>query len=259
MRSVTLSRLRKQRSTNSENHPTPSTPKPGPSLAERMAANLLSITNGTQAPKIFASPTPQKVNTQPYSSGSAFKSVAPQQRSLATPMPMPNPDANAKVLSSSTNTQVSFPRHGLSHTKRPNAIEVKNTSISTPATSSSNIIASSSNPRPTSPEDTQGRSGSSVAVPSLRGNQIHSVHKFLDAAIPSMAHLLHRFIEFGCLGEDFLFAVSTWPAERIRTFLKSLPLSPEGSGLTKMEVDILTYHFESYFVTGDSKTSGASR
>ena len=81
----------------------------------------------------------------------------------------------------------------------------------------------------------------------MGGGQIHSVHKFLEAAIPSMTHLLDQFIDFGCLSEDFLYAVSMWPLEKIRAFLKSLPPGPGGSGLTEMEVDILTYHLESYF------------
>jgi hypothetical protein len=87
----------------------------------------------------------------------------------------------------------------------------------------------------------------------LRGGQIRSVHHFLEAAIPPMTHLLPQFIEFGCVSEEFLFTVSQWSPEAIRTFLQSLPPGPAGSALTKMEVVILTYHFESYFLASDSK------
>ncbi|KAF8813387.1 hypothetical protein BYT27DRAFT_7180875 [Phlegmacium glaucopus] len=169
----------------------------------------------------------------------------------------PNTRANASLSEpTAPNDQVpplSLVRRYSSHIDGSKAIHVEKNPFSTPtslvaSSSTSTLVASSSTS--TSCEDMQG---CSVAIPPSRGGQIRSVHKFLEAAIPSMTHLLHRFIEFGCLGEDFLFAVSTWSPERIRTFLKSLPPGPGGSTLTRMEVDILAYHFESYFLASNSK------
>ena len=238
-------------------------PNVRPSLAERMAANLASITNGTRAPRIFASPAPALRKVPPSSSSSvkiesplpeipASASRSPRARrehSSALPAQTSNPNVNVRTPSSSisgpgsSNAQFSLPflaRHDSSHIAESEAIKVETPSSRTPSISSRNMLAGSSTF--TSCRDEQAR-----------GCQICRVHKFLDAAIPSMTHLLHQFIEFGCLGEDFLFAVSTWSPEVIRIFLRSLPPGPGGHALTKMEVEILTYHFESYFLVSNSK------
>jgi len=232
-----------------------------------MAANLLSIKNGTHAPKIFASPARALPNVEPSSSNgpvvarlplsdiSASGSHARQQRPVLSPQaPIPHVNASPPLSSISEprapNDQIpppSLARHNFSHTDRFRPIKI-GTSFRTPTVSSSNMMASSSSF--TSCGDMQG---CSVPAPPQRGGQIRSVHKFLEAAMPSMTHLLHRFIEFGCLGEDFLFAVSMWSPERIRTFLKSLPPGPGGSALTRMEVDVLAYHFETYFLASNLK------
>jgi hypothetical protein len=204
-----------------------------------MAANLLSIKNGTPAPKIFASPardvepsSSSVIMELPQSEIPAFASRLPvyQQHSPALPSQMSKPEDKAISEPGSSNAQVS------SHIDGSGEIKVEKTSFSTPKTSSSNAIASSS-----TSISAQSRS---VVAP---GSQIPSVHKFLEAAFPPMTHLLQRFIDFGCRSEELLFAISMWPPERIRRFLKSLPPGPTGSALTKMEVDILAYHFESYF------------
>ena len=232
-----------------------------------MRANLLSILNGTPAPKIFASPAPRTRNVNSSSSdGPAARlplsdipaSASGSQRSPVLPPQTPNPRGSAGFSLSriseprTPKNQIlppSLARHDSSQIDRSRAIQVEKTSFSIPMASSSNMVSSSS-----ASTSYGGKQGSSIVVPSPRGAQIRSVHKFLEAAIPSMTHLLHRFIEFGCLGEDFLFAVSTWSPEGIRTFLKSLPPGPGGSTLTKMEVDILAYHFESYFRASKSNS-----
>lgn len=230
-----------------------------PSLAERMAANLASIIDGTQAPRIFASPAPTpRKKVQPSSSGlvkirsplseipvSASGSLSARQQHSPTLSPQtPDSNANAKTPSISISSgpkardfPSSLARHGSSHVDDSKIVKVESRSFPIPSTSSSNMIVS-----PTSCGNTQ-----------VRGSQIRSVQKFLEAARPPMTHLLQQFIEFGCRNEDFLLAVSVWPLERIRKFLKSLPPGPGGSPLTKMEVDILTYHFESYFLVSNSK------
>ena len=229
-----------------------------PSLTERMAANLASILKGTQAPRMFASPAPARCKVRPSSSGfvkvkspplespaSASRSLNPRQKcSLALPPQTPSFNASPKTFldfisgPGSSNGQVSPPshaRHGSSHIDESKAIKVENPSSSTPLTTLSTMMADLSTS--TSCGDTQ-----------LRGDQIHSVHHFLEAAIPPMTHLLHQFMEFGCVSEEFLFAVSGWSPEAIGTFLKRLPPGPGGRALTEMEINILTYHFESYFL-----------
>ena len=213
-----------------------------------MAANLLSIKNGAPAPKIFASPVrdvePSSIMELPQSEipASASRLFVDQQHSPALPSQTSEPEDQARISSSSisepgsSNTQVS------SHIYGSREIKVTKTSLSTPKTSSSNAIASSSTS--ISCGDTQSYS---IVTPLRPGSQIHSVHRFLAAALPPMTHLLHRFFDFGCRSEELLFAISMWPPEEIRRFLKSLPPGPRGNALTKMEVEILVYHFESYF------------
>ena len=207
-----------------------------------MAANLLSIKNGAPAPKIFASPVrdvePSSIMELPQSEipASASRLFVDQQHSPALPSQTSEPEDQARISSSS----ISEP--GSSNIDGSREIKVEKTSFSTPKTSSSNAIASSSTS--ISCGDSQSYS---IVTPLRPGSQIHSVHRFLAAALPPMTHLLHRFFDFGCRSEELLFAISMWPPEEIRRFLKSLPPGPRGNALTRMEVDILAYHFESYF------------
>jgi hypothetical protein len=63
-----------------------------------------------------------------------------------------------------------------------------------------------------------------------------------------MAHYLQHFIDFGCTNEEYLVAVSTWPADRISNFLSQV--SSNGDNQPKfsdMDILILQDQFTSYF------------
>lgn len=201
-----------------------------------MKANLLSIVNGkAPAPKIFASPAPQRVRPSP--SETASRSFARQRHSPNLPPQTPSPTVNTNISSSSL--------------PGPRSSEAQAPSFSASITSSDSVMASSFTS--TLCEDTPG---CSVVIPFSRTGRIRSVHKFLETAEPPMTHMLHRFIDFGCLGEDFLITVSRWSTERIRTFLWDLPPGPRGKAMNEMEVEVLTHHFESYFLGYSPETWG---
>ena len=74
------------------------------------------------------------------------------------------------------------------------------------------------------------------------------VARFLSACFPSMGHHLKLFVDFGCTSEAYLFAVSTWPADRISHFLRQVSgHGGDGNQLTEMDMLILQGHFVSYF------------
>ena len=75
------------------------------------------------------------------------------------------------------------------------------------------------------------------------------VARFLNSCFPPMAHFLRHFIDFGCTGEEYLVAVSTWPSEKISHFLSQV--SAYGSNerrFSDMDMLILHNHFISYFI-----------
>lgn len=83
-----------------------------------------------------------------------------------------------------------------------------------------------------------------VTTPSL---QSLAVHQFLNSCVPSMGHLLDRFINFGCTSEEFLFGISMWPRAEIEHFLDQLPVTVEGMPLSPMEKLVLINQFLNYF------------
>ncbi|KAF8807076.1 hypothetical protein BYT27DRAFT_7100951 [Phlegmacium glaucopus] len=74
-----------------------------------------------------------------------------------------------------------------------------------------------------------------------------SVHRFLEACVPSMGYLLPHFVDYGCTHEGFLLAVSTWPPERIRKFLGDVVAGPDGQFISPMEQMVLENHLTQYF------------
>ena len=75
------------------------------------------------------------------------------------------------------------------------------------------------------------------------------VARFLNACTPPMAHFLQPFINFGCTSEEYLAAISTWPTERISSFLKQVVSRGDDDKRTFSQMDmlILQNHFISYF------------
>lgn len=77
---------------------------------------------------------------------------------------------------------------------------------------------------------------------------ITRVARFLNACSPPMAHFLQPFINFGCTGEEYLVAVSTWPPEKISHFLRQVASrGNDKREFTPMDMLILQNHFISYF------------
>ena len=71
---------------------------------------------------------------------------------------------------------------------------------------------------------------------------------FLNACFPLMARFLQHFIDFGCTGEEHLFAVSTWSSEEILQFLsKVFAYESNKHKFSDMDMLILHNHFISYF------------
>ncbi len=82
------------------------------------------------------------------------------------------------------------------------------------------------------------------------------IYKFLDSCLPSMAHHLHMFLNFGCTNTEDLLGISTWPRETIEIFLGKLPPSEDGIYLSEMEKAHLTNHFSQYFQASSKVFSG---
>jgi hypothetical protein len=102
---------------------------------------------------------------------------------------------------------------------------------------------SSSQAHPSNPSFKQADSGDAIQSPGAT-----LVARFLNACFPSMVHYLQHFIDFGCTNEEYLVAVSTWPADRISYFLSQV--SSHGDNQPKfsdMDILILQDHFISYF------------
>ena len=95
-------------------------------------------------------------------------------------------------------------------------------------TKESKIIDLTDNSSPTAGPSTlrsraaliQSPSDSNEDVSQLTG--VTQVAHFLNACFPPMAHFYQHFIDFGCTGEEHLFAVSTWSSEEISQFLSKV-------------------------------------
>lgn len=80
----------------------------------------------------------------------------------------------------------------------------------------------------------------------LRG--VPLVAQFLNTCLPPMAHLLKHFVDFGCISEEYLAAVSTWPANKILSFLDQVSERAGDENLiSDMDKLVLQDHFSSYF------------
>ena len=77
--------------------------------------------------------------------------------------------------------------------------------------------------------------------------QIVVIYQFLHSCVPSLDHLLQRFIDFGCTSEEFLLGISMWPRERIEDFVDKLPPADDGMPISPMEKLVLCNQFLSYF------------
>ena len=82
----------------------------------------------------------------------------------------------------------------------------------------------------------------------FRLTDVTRVAGFLNACSPPMAHFLQPFIDFGCTSEEYLVAVSTWPAEKISNFLRQVVsrAGNEERKFSQMDMLILQNHFISY-------------
>lgn len=94
---------------------------------------------------------------------------------------------------------------------------------------------------------TSASSSSSRFLAPVPPRQIAVVHQFLHSCVPSLDHLLERFIDFGCSSEEFLLGVSMWPRERIEDFVNKLPPAADGMPMSPMEKLVLCNQFLSYF------------
>ena len=82
----------------------------------------------------------------------------------------------------------------------------------------------------------------------FQSTDVDLVARFLNACLPSMAHLLEHFVGFGCKSEEYLVAVSTWPADKILFFLSQVSeRAGDGRRITEMDKLVLQNHFLSYF------------
>lgn len=77
---------------------------------------------------------------------------------------------------------------------------------------------------------------------------VTQVARFLNTCLPPMGHLFRRFIDYGCLSEEYLVTVSTWPTNEIAGFLSEVSAGGTGGReFSSMEKLILEKHFISYF------------
>ncbi|KDR76389.1 hypothetical protein GALMADRAFT_140091 [Galerina marginata CBS 339.88] len=115
-----------------------------------------------------------------------------------------------------------------------------------PSTSSSQPQGSSF-PRPPPSHASPLRSSQGVVPQPQFGHPIARVHHFLDTCIPSMTGFLKRFIDIGCVNDEYLFSVSLWTPAQIEDFLHKLPAGPDGSVMNATEMFVLRNHFMDYF------------
>ena len=74
------------------------------------------------------------------------------------------------------------------------------------------------------------------------------VTPFLNACVPSMAHWLKAFVDFGCTNEECLITVSTWDDHKILHFLRQVSdCGADGNKLSDMDMLVLIDHFLTYF------------
>jgi len=74
------------------------------------------------------------------------------------------------------------------------------------------------------------------------------VPPLLNACVPSMAHWLKAFVDFGCTNEECLITVSTWDDHKILHFLRQVSdCGADGNKLSDMDMLVLMDHFLTYF------------
>ncbi|KAF9048512.1 hypothetical protein BJ165DRAFT_1460239 [Panaeolus papilionaceus] len=108
---------------------------------------------------------------------------------------------------------------------------------------------SSSTSRPLSSLSTGNRSEPSSSA--IVTEQESYLINFLRACNPPMDHYYDCFIKAGCRNYQYLFALSTWPKETRRSFLKSLGSAEGGSKPTGMDVLVIDHFLEVAFGLAD--------
>ena len=131
----------------------------------------------------------------------------------------------------------------LNSSQRPSALAssaTHNNSQNTPLHAESSSQARSSN----NASFTEGK----ITEDAFKLTGVTRVARFLNACSPPMAHFLQPFINFGCTSEEYLVAVSTWPAEKISHFLRQVvSRGKDNREFSQMDMLILQNHFISYF------------
>jgi hypothetical protein len=77
------------------------------------------------------------------------------------------------------------------------------------------------------------------------------IYKFLSTCLPPMTHHLQRFVDFGCVTNEYLRAVSRGREEqRYKLLRRILGSDPRDAAFSLLEMDIavLEWHFDTYFV-----------
>lgn len=170
-------------------------------LAERRVLNLASVANTPPTPGMFAFPS-IKANAS-HSLGSPFSQS--RRRVLFVPHV-------AKSQLQVNNT--SEPCRTMDDLLRASSVStMPATSVNTP-----NLLTSTGSPT----------HGSLVS----QCNKNKLVLHFLEASVPSMGYLLPRFIDYVCIYEGFLLAVSMWPPHRISKFLEDVVTGSDGQLLS---------------------------
>ncbi|KAF9560709.1 hypothetical protein CPC08DRAFT_723148 [Agrocybe pediades] len=119
-----------------------------------------------------------------------------------------------------------------------------------PSHPSTNAVSSNTSSKAFSSRDLQLSGGTnSLAVESgSRGEGYAAVYNFLKACEPSMAHLLHKFLENGCNSEKKLKLLAEWEQSDRMNWLRNV-LSGEvvGRAVKDMDIEILDNNLETYF------------
>jgi len=137
----------------------------------------------------------------------------------------------------------------------PNLAVSQPTEIATsaqPASTPSSTVVNSSSQSSTQLLDSPAKiSSGSHSTTSARqfGTGTQAVFNFLGQCTPSMSHLHHHFVNFGCSNEEYLLAVSSWPPEVVHNFLKQA-LTDRETGevlVNSMDMLVLQTHFLAYY------------
>jgi len=121
-----------------------------------------------------------------------------------------------------------------------------------PASTSSSTVVNNSSQSSTQLLDSPAKiSSGSPNTTSARqfGSGTQAIFNFLGQCTPSMTHLHHHFVNFGCSNEEYLLAVSSWPPEAVHNFLKQA-LTDRETGevlVNSMDMLILQTHFLAYY------------